>query len=167
MTISRTAVTVAASLPAGVMLAVVAHGKLDPGTAAVALGFTTAAAATSSAAWHGVKAAVDRHEDTVRTRRHRRTPEPLPGRRPQTGAEPDAPQRRDVIDQPHRDVATPEDRQALAEALNAERAERPPYVDPYLTPAAVDADGYPAPDPGTRLDLDTDLSARAWTPAPS
>jgi hypothetical protein len=155
MNISRTAVTVAIAVPAGMMLAVISHGivhtgadTLDP--AAAAIGITTTAAALGSAAWYGVKAGIELHAETARTRRHRRVhPVPAPPipARPRSGPGPEGMRRRpatvapgDVIDQPHRDVATAEEHQALADAVAAEREQQPPRVDPYFVPGAVDAD---------------------------
>lgn len=179
-----TAIAVACTLPAGFLLAVITHGVLHTGAdtldpAAVAVGFTATVAVVGSAGWHGTKAVVEMHAETVRRSRHRRAPSATLPLRQRTA-------------QQLADSLTDEKLEALtaqfAEAVATGKAEwippvvpagldrrqtfdttaadwpTPPAVDPYLTPGAVDADGYPAPDPETRIDLQADLYAHDQTP---
>jgi hypothetical protein len=163
--ISRTTIAVAGALPAGMLLEVVVQAAASASADTVhtiggVAGFTALVSGAASVSWFGPKAVIDRHEETVRRSRHRRAAADATGtRRPRPV--PDG-----TIEQPHQDVATPEEHQALADALWDERAQRPAYVDPYLireaadvarASANVDADGYPAPDPETRVDLKADL----------
>lgn len=175
MKISRTAIAVAGALPAGMLLEAVAQATTSVSADTVHMiggiaAFTGLVSGSASVSWFGAKAAVDRHEETARMRRHRRAPAPLPRReRPRTVAPA-------TISGAEAEEIAAEDRQALAAALENERAERPAYVDPYLSQAAVDAarapmpvdaDGYPAPATPAQTRLEANLAAGAWTPAAS
>jgi len=170
--ISRTTIAIAGALPAGMLLEVIAQAATSVSADTVhtiggIAAFSALVSGSASAAWFGPKAAIERHEETVRASRHRRAPSPLPRQRPRT-APPAATGETDA-----EDTAAAE-HQARADALWDERAQRPPYVDPYLTAAAVDAarapvpvddDGYPAPATPAQAALEANLYGHAWTPA--
>lgn len=152
---SRTAITVTAALPAGLVLGFAAQRA-----AATETVMTVAVIATvGSVCWYGAKELLDRRLAVPVTHR----PEPGPGRR---RAQTDTlavrpPFVSDVIDQPHYDVATSGEHRALAEAL--EQTRQIPRPDPYLYPFDERAD-EPEMTPDQALAfVEHDLSARgAW-----
>lgn len=122
-----------AALAAGILTAALARStRAGLASTAQLLTIVAAASAVASAAWHGTAAAIERREEMLRTRRHRRAvrPEGEMERRP---ADPAAP-----ADPPPHGLT-----RAEAEELREELGDR---FAPHLAPAEpVWPDPYPAP----------------------
>lgn len=173
---SRTNTTaVLVAFPAGVLLQLAVqaatHMSADDVSVLSKMGvFTVTMAALGSGSVFGTKAAIERHEDTVRLRRHRRAtapradqrPAPAVQEQPAPAAVDEAPAPDAIEEQVPAEPIVAPPMAVRPRPLDASAVDwpRPPTVDPYLMPAAVDADGFPAVPFGTAEDAAARLADR-------